>query len=47
MTNRCESWRGGDHTFFRHMVSIAGFQSHDKFSAWWSTPNGNTFIGSG
>ena len=24
---------------------IAGFHSRGKFSAWWSTPNGNTVIG--
>ena len=27
--------------------TIARFQSHDMFSAWWSTPNGNTVVGSG
>ena len=25
--------------------SIAGFQSHDTFSAWWSTPNENAVVG--
>ena len=25
---------------------IAGFQSRDTFSTWWSTPNGNTVGGS-
>lgn len=24
---------------------IAGFQTLDTFSAWWSTPNGNTVVG--
>jgi hypothetical protein len=27
-------------------LRIAGFQSRDTISAWWSTPNRNTFIGS-
>ena len=26
--------------------SIARFHSRDTFSAWWSTPNGNTVVGS-
>jgi hypothetical protein len=30
--------------FLSGLISIAGFQSRDMFSAWWSTPNGNTFI---
>ena len=25
---------------------IAGFQSRDTFSTWWSTPKGNTVVGS-
>ena len=27
-------------------IHVARFQSRDTFSTWWSTPNGNTVIGS-